>query len=65
LPAQHKELTKTPLLMGVQSFNQTDATIRIKVETVSMQHGKMARVIRKDLLALLEEFEVKMDAEES
>ena len=47
--------------MGVQNFTQTSATIRIKVETVSMQHGKMALIIRKDLLSLLEEFDVKMD----
>jgi moderate conductance mechanosensitive channel len=65
LPEQYKELTKTPLLMGVQNFTHTDATIRIKVETVSMQHSKMARIIRKDLLLLLEEFDVKMDSGES
>ena len=65
LPAQYEELTKTPLLMGVQNFTQTNATIRIKVETVSMQHSKMARIIRKDLLLLLEEFDVKMDSEEN
>ena len=61
LPDQYKELTKIPLLMGVQNFTQTNATVRIKVETVSMQHNKMARIIRKDLLSLLEEFDVKMD----
>ena len=38
---------------------------RLKVETVSMQHGKMARIIRKDLLLLLEEFDVKMGSEEN
>ena len=65
LPAQYKELTKIPLLMGVQNFTQTNATIRIKVETVSMQHSKMARIIRKDLLSLLEEFDVKMETEEN
>ena len=65
LPNQYKELTKIPLLMGVQNFTQTNATIRIKVETVSMQHNKMARIIRKDLLSLLEEFDVKMETEEN
>ncbi len=65
LPEQYNELTKTPLFMGVQNFTQTDATIRIKVETVSMQHSKMARIIRKDLLLLLEEFDVKVDSEEN
>jgi moderate conductance mechanosensitive channel len=65
LPTQYKELTKTPLLMGVQSFTQTDATIRIKVETISMQHSKMARIIRRDLLALLEEFDVRVESEEN
>lgn len=65
LPDQYKELTKIPLLMGVQNFTQTNATVRIKVETVSMQHNKMARIIRKDLLSLLEEFDVKMDTEEN
>ena len=65
LPDQYKELTKIPLLMGVQNFTQTNATVRIKVETVSMQHNKMARIIRKDLLSLLEEFDVKMETEEN
>ena len=65
LPEQYKELTKIPLLMGVQNFTQTNATVRIKVETVSMQHNKMARIIRKDLLSLLEEFDVKMETEEN
>ena len=65
LPDQYKELTKIPLLMGVQNFTPTNATVRIKVETVSMQHNKMARIIRKDLLSLLEEFDVKMDTEEN
>ena len=64
LPEQHKELTKTPLLMGVQNFTLTDATMRIKIETLSMQHSKMARIIRRDLLVLLEEFEVKVEPEE-
>lgn len=61
LPEKYSELTKTPLLIGVQHFTQTNVTIRIKVETVSMQHAKMALIIRKDLLTLLEEFDVKMD----
>ena len=65
LPEMYKELTKTPLLMGVQSFTQTDATMRIKIETLSMQHSKMARIIRRDLLSVLEEFDVKLESEES
>lgn len=63
LPSQYSELTKMPLLMGVQNFTQTDATIRIKIETISMQHNKMARIIRRDLLTLLEKYDVKMEAE--
>ncbi len=60
LPEQYKELTKKPLLMGVQSFTQTNATIRIKIETVSMQHSKIARIIRRDLLTLFEEDEIEI-----
>lgn len=60
LPEQYNELTKKPLLMGVQSFTQTDATIRIKIETVSMQHSKIARIIRRDLLTLFEEYGIRI-----
>lgn len=64
LPELYKELTDVPKFLGVQSFTQTEATIRIKVETLPMQHYKIARIIRKDLLSLLEEFDVKVDSEE-
>lgn len=64
LPEKYSELTSVPQLLGVQNFTQTDATMRIKIETVSMQHQKMARIIRKELLMLLEEFGVKMDVED-
>lgn len=61
LAEQHEELTKMPLLMGVQNFTPDAVTMRIKIETTSMEHSKMARIIRRDLLALLEAYGVKVE----
>ena len=61
LTSQYKELTKTPLLMGIQTFTPEAVTMRIKIETVSMQHNNMARIIKKDLLGLLEKYGVTME----
>ncbi|MGM9946398.1 MAG: mechanosensitive ion channel family protein, partial [Lysinibacillus sp.] len=61
LVEQYEELTRTPLLMGVQNFTPDAVTLRIKIETTSMQHGKMARIIRRDLMELLEQYGVKVD----
>ena len=61
LVEQYEELTRTPLLMGVQNFTPDAVTLRIKIETTSMQHSKMARIIRRDLMELLEQYGVKVD----
>ena len=61
LVEQYEELTRTPLLMGVQNFTPDDVTLRIKIETTSMQHSKMARIIRRDLMELLEPYGVKVE----
>ncbi len=47
--------------MGVQNFTPDAVTLRIKIETTSMQHSKMARIIRRDLMELLEQYGVKVD----
>jgi len=60
---EYEELTNTPVLIGVQDFNPEAATLRIKIETTSMQHGKMAGIIRRDLMNLLEEYDVKVEGE--
>lgn len=61
LTAIYKELTKTPELMGIQKFTPDAVTMRIKIETVSMQHNYMARVIKKDLIGLLEKYDVTIE----
>ena len=60
LAEEYEELTRSPILLGVQSFTTTDVTLRIKVETTSMQHSKMARIIRRDLMILLEKHGITM-----
>lgn len=60
LSEEYEELTRSPILLGVQSFTTTDVTLRIKVETTSMQHSKMARIIRRDLMILLEKHGITM-----
>lgn len=61
LKDQYEELTYPPVLLGVQSFTPTDVTMRIKVQTASMQHSKMARIIRRELMMLLEEHGITME----
>ena len=61
LTEQHKELTKTPELMGIQNFTPEAVTMRIKIETLSMQHSKMSRIIKKDLLSMLEKYGVTIE----
>ena len=61
LTEQYKELTKTPDLMGIQNFTPDAVTMRIKIETLSMQHGKMSRIIKKDLLGMLEKYGVTIE----
>lgn len=60
---EYEELTNAPVLAGVQNFNPEAVTLRIKIKTVSMQHAKMAGIIRRDLLTLLEEYDVKVEGE--
>lgn len=61
LADQYEELTRVPQLMGVQNFTPDAVTLRIKIETTSMQHSHMARIIRRDLMALLEAYGVKVE----
>ena len=60
LAGEYEDLTRSPILLGVQSFTTADVTLRIKVETTSMQHSKMARIIRRDLMLLLEKHGITM-----
>lgn len=60
---EYEELTNIPVLTGVQDFNPEAVTLRIKIETTSMQHGKIAGIIRRDLMKLLEEYDVKVEGE--
>ena len=60
---EYEELTNVPVLTGVQNFNPEAVTLRIKIETSSMQHGRIAGIIRRDLMRLLEEYDVKVEGE--
>lgn len=57
----YEQLTKDPVLMGVQSFTPDSVTLRIHIETVSMEHYKVSRLMRKDLLELLEQHGVTIE----
>lgn len=61
IPQKYNELTKIPELMGIQNFTPEAVTMRIKIETVSMKHTAMARIMKKDLLGLLEKYGVTID----
>ena len=61
LNEQYEELSFPPVLLGIQSFTTTSVTMRIKVQTASMQHSKMARIIRRELIILLEEHGITME----
>ncbi len=61
LVEQYEELTKVPELMGIQNLTADAVTLRIKIETISMEHSKMASVIRRDLMALLESYGVQVE----
>lgn len=60
---EYEELTNVPVLTGVQNFNPETVTLRIKIETATMQHAKMTGIIRRDLMTLLEEYDVQVEGE--
>lgn len=60
LPEQYKELTDIPVFVGVQNVVGTEVTIRIVAETMPLQHHGIARIIRKDVIDLLEKNGIPM-----
>lgn len=57
----YEELSNDPVILGVQSFTPDNVTLRIQIETVSMEDAKVSRLIRKDLLELLDKYGVKIE----
>lgn len=61
LSNMYEELSNDPVILGVQSFTPDNVTLRIQIETVSMEDAKVSRLIRKDLLELLDKYGVKIE----
>ncbi|RUL49456.1 mechanosensitive ion channel family protein [Lysinibacillus antri] len=54
LPPKHEELVDIPIFLGVQAVVGTEVTIRIVAETHPLQHYGIARIIRRDVKAILD-----------
>jgi moderate conductance mechanosensitive channel len=55
MPEKYEDLIKAPELLGIQSLNPTEIVLRIVAETSPMRHWNMARILRKDIRASLDE----------
>ena len=54
LPASYEELVIPPKFLGVVNTTATEATIRITVETLPLQQYAIARIIRRDVIDILQ-----------
>lgn len=55
LPEKYEDMVKTPELLGVQTLDVSNVTIRITAETLPMRHFYIARQLRKEIKQCLEE----------
>ncbi|MCP3739941.1 mechanosensitive ion channel family protein [Rossellomorea sp. BNER] len=55
LPQKYEDLVNPPELLGVQTLGASEVILRVVAETVPMQHWYIARMIRKELKACLDE----------
>lgn len=62
LPEQHEELVVAPKFVGVVNTTPTEATIRITVETLPLQQHAVMRVIRRDVIDILQKNGVPLSA---
>lgn len=62
LPEQHEELVIPPKFLGVVNTTATEATIRITVETLPLQQHAIMRVIRRDVIDILQKNGIPLSA---
>ena len=55
LPHTHEELIMAPKFVGIVATTATEATIRISLETLPLQQHAVARIIRRDVINILQE----------
>ncbi len=55
LPDKYEEIVKVPEILGVQNLAASDVVLRIVAETLPMKHFIVARALRKELKACLDE----------
>ncbi|MBY0123647.1 mechanosensitive ion channel family protein [Bacillus sp. S/N-304-OC-R1] len=54
LPEKYAEMVKTPEILGVQTLDVSNVTIRVTSETLPMKHSYIARQLRKEIKQCLE-----------
>lgn len=52
---KYEDIVKTPEILGVQNLAASDVVLRIVAETLPMKHFGVARVLRKELKACLDQ----------
>ena len=55
LPEKYEEMVKPPEILGVQTLDVSNVTIRVTSETLPMKHFYIARQLRKEIKQCLEE----------
>nr|WP_100332902.1 mechanosensitive ion channel family protein [Bacillus xiapuensis] len=60
LPDKYEDIVATPQLLGVQTLAASDVVLRIVAETTPMNHWAVARGIRKDVKACLDEHGIEI-----
>ncbi len=56
LTFEHEDMVTKPQFLGVQNITAAETILRVICETKPMQHGIVARIIRKELKMYLDEF---------
>lgn len=59
MPLKYEELTKAPVLLGIQKMDPAEIVLRIVAETLPMKQFGVTRAIRKDIKLLLDENGIK------
>lgn len=62
LPEQYEELVVPPQFLGIVSTTPTEATIRITVETLPLQQHAITRIIRRDVIEILQKNGIPLSA---
>lgn len=56
---EHKDLVKSPELLGIQTMGPTEIVLRIVAETLPMKQASIARMIRKEVKLILDQHGIK------